>query len=93
MADLSSAEQDRSAQAVQLGQGYTQAALELVTQQGPAVRGRLVRLTQLLLQLLDGFVMPGDLTGSGEDLQEAVAKQLSPTGVSMAADAAAQSFR
>ncbi|DBA80647.1 TPA: hypothetical protein ACH3X1_007893 [Trebouxia sp. C0004] len=69
---LSSAEQERSAQAIQLGQGHTQAALQLTSLQGPAMRAKLVQLTQLLLRLLDGFVMPADLIGSGEDLREAL---------------------
>ncbi|KAL0037016.1 hypothetical protein WJX77_009443 [Trebouxia sp. C0004] len=60
---LSSAEQERSAQAIQLGQGHTQAALQLTSLQGPAMRAKLVQLTQLLLRLLDGFVMPADLIG------------------------------
>ena len=61
VAALTSAEQERSTQAIQLGQGQTQTALQLISQQGPAARARLVLLVQLLLQLLDGFVMPADL--------------------------------
>ena len=90
---LSTAEQDRRAKATQLGQGHAQAALALIAQQGPAVRGRLVQLAQLLLQLLDGFVMPGDLIGSGEDLRKAVTRQESMGSVSMAADASIDSSR
>lgn len=90
---LSTAEQDRSTKAIQLGQGHAQAALTIVAQEGPAVRGRLVQLAQLLLQLLDGFVMPGDLIGSREDLREAVTRQQSGGSVSMAADASMDSSR
>ena len=45
MTALSSAEQERSAQAIQLGQGHTQAALQLTSLQGPAMRAKLVQLT------------------------------------------------
>ena len=93
VASLSTAEQERSAQAIQLGQRHAQAALALITQQGPAVRGRLVQLAQLLLQLLDGFVMPGDLVGSEQDLQDAVTRQQSAGSVSIAADAAESGSR
>ena len=51
------------------------------------MRARLVQLTQLLLKLLDGFVMPGDLVGSGQDLQEAVMQKQGDESVSMTADA------
>lgn len=74
-------------QAIQLGQGHSQAALALIVQQGPAVRARLVQLTQLVLKLLDGFVLPGDLVGSGQDLQEAVMHKQDSESVSVTADA------
>ncbi|KAL0033057.1 hypothetical protein WJX79_000382 [Trebouxia sp. C0005] len=86
---LSSAEQERSAQAVQLGQGHTQAALQLMSLQGPAMRAKLVQLTQLLLRLLDGFVMPADLIGSAEDLREALTRGQSSGSVTMASSATA----
>ena len=93
MTALSSAEQERSAQAVQLGQGHTQAALQLMSLQGPAIRVKLVQLTQLLLRLLDGFVMPADLIGSGEDLREAVTRGQSSGSVTMASPATADLSR
>ncbi|DBB04647.1 TPA: hypothetical protein ACH3X1_012711 [Trebouxia sp. C0004] len=86
---LSSAEQECSAQAVQLGQGHTQAALQLVSLQGPAMRAKLVQLTQLLLRLLDGFVMPEDLSGSREDLREALTRGHSSGSVTMASSVTA----
>ena len=93
MAALSSAEQERSAQAVQLGQGHTQAALQLMSLQGPAMRAKLVQLTQLLLQLLDGIVMPADLIGSAEDLREALTRVQSSGSVTMASSATADLSR
>jgi len=86
---LSSAEQERSAQAIQLGQGHTQAALQLTSLQGPAMRAKLVQLTQLLLRLLDGFVMPADLIGSGE----ALTRGQSSGSVTMASSATADLSR
>ena len=90
---LSSAEQERSAQAIQVGQGHAQAALQLMSQQGPAMRAKLVQLAQLLLQLLDGFVMPADLVGSGEDLREALTRGQSSGSVSIAASTSADASR
>lgn len=90
---LTTAEQERTAQAIQLGQGHSQSALALIAQQGLAVRVRLVQLTQLLLKLLDGFVMPADLVGSGQDLQEAVMQKQGGESVSMSADAPAHDSR
>ena len=57
------------------------------------MRARLVQLTQLLLKLLDGFVMPGDLVGSGQDLQEAVMQKQGDESVSMTADASPHASR
>lgn len=93
MTALSSAEQERSTQAVRVGQGHSQAALQLMSQQGPAMRAKLVQLAQLLLQLLDGFVMPADLVGSGEDLREALTRGQSSGSVTMAASATADTSR
>ena len=90
---LTTAEQERATQALQLGQGHSQAALALIAQQGPCVRARLVQLAQLLIKLLDGFVMPGDLVGSGQDLQEAVMQKQSGESVSMTADASTNGSR
>ena len=84
---LTTAEQERMTKAIQLGQGHSQEALALIAQQGPAVRARLVQLTQLVLQLLNGFVMPGDLVGSAQDLQEAVMHTQDGESVSMTVDA------
>ena len=93
MTALSSAEQERSLQTIQVGKGHAQAALQLMSQQGPAMRAKLVQLAQLLLQLLDGFVMPADLVGSGEDLREALTRGQSSGSVTMAASATADASR
>lgn len=93
MTALTTAEHERSTQAVQLGQGHTQAALQLMTQQGPAMRLKLVQLTQLLLRLLDGFVMPADLVGSGAELREALIRGQSSGSVTMASSASADPSR
>ena len=90
---LTAAEQERATQVIQLGQGHSQAALALIAQQGPDVRARLVQLTQLVLKLLDGFVMPGDLVGSSQDLQEAVMQQQGSESVSITADASTHGSR
>ena len=87
---LSAAETERGNQALQLRQGFAGKALELLTQQGPAVRSRLVQLTQQLLRLLSGFVMPADLQGSSEDLRDAVARPNSTGSVTLANTAAPQ---
>ena len=81
---LTSAEQERATQALQLGQGYSEAALSLIAQQGPSACARLRQLAQLMLKLLDGFVMPGDLVGSRQDLQEAVVQRPSSKSAGMA---------
>lgn len=57
------------------------------------MRTKLVQLTQLLLQLLDGFVMPADLVGSGEDLREALMRGQSSGSVTMASSASADASR
>ena len=93
MAALTAAEEERSTQAIQIGQGYTQAALQLISQLGPAARARLVQHTQLLLQLLDGFVMPADLIGSAEDLRTAVERSKSSGSVTMASVGTAETVR
>lgn len=82
---LSAAESQRSAKAAQLRQGYAEAALKLLTQQGPVSRNRLVTLAQQLLRLLDGFVMPADLQGSAEDLRDALAQPRTTGNVVLAA--------
>lgn len=87
---LSAAESERSTQALQLRQGFTTTALELLTQQGPAIRARLLQLTQQLLRLLDGFVMPADLVGSPQDLGDAVARPISSGSVTLAGQAPPQ---
>lgn len=87
---LTAAESERGSQALQLRQGFTTTALELLTQQGPATRARLVQLTQQLLRLLDGFVMPADLQGSAEDLRHAVARPGSTGSVTLAGSAPPQ---
>lgn len=85
MSALTLAEQERATQAVQLGQAHSEAVLLLIAQQGPGACGRLRQLAELMLKLLDGFVMPGDLLGSRQDLQEAVEQAPSGESVSMAA--------
>lgn len=90
---LTSAEQERAMQAVQLGQGYCKAALSLIAQQGPSACARLRQLAQLMLKVLDGFVMPGDLVGSRQDLQEAVVPRPSSESVSIAAEITPQASR
>ena len=82
---LSAAESGRSKQASKLRKAFTETALELLDQQGPSMRARLVQLTQQLLRLLDGFVMPADLQGSAEHLRDAVARPIS-TGSLVLAD-------
>lgn len=57
------------------------------------MRARLVQLSQLVLKLLDGFVMPGDLVGSGQDLQEAVMREQGSESMSTTADAPAHASR
>ena len=81
---LSAAESERSAQASQLREAFTGTALELLSQQGPSLRAHLVQLTQQLLRLMDGFVMPADLQGSAEDLRDAVTRPISTGSVVLA---------
>ena len=93
MAALNSAEQQRSTEAIKLAQGYTRTALQLTAQQGPAVRAKLIQLTQLLLRLLDGFVLPADLVGSGEDLAAALMRGQSGRCVTLGPTVSADTSR
>ncbi|KAK9817997.1 hypothetical protein WJX72_005556 [[Myrmecia] bisecta] len=69
--DLSNQEAQRNASSVTLTKKHAAGAMELVGSQGPAVYMRQLRLTRLLLQLLDGFMMPDDLPGTESPAESA----------------------